>query len=85
MYTYFKPYKNYFWEWDTDDSDTKGGINYIVAIPNGQSIAYFDTISEDLEDLAPQGIPPFGALLLVLIAASATIQQSAFNLSLIHI
>lgn len=79
MHNYFKPYKNYFWEWQAANSEAPSYTNYVSAIPNGQTIAYFDSILNDLEDLVIQGIPPFGSFLLVLIASSNTIQDATFS------
>ncbi len=80
LYNYFKPYKDYFWEWDKDRSNSNEDPIYIATITNGQSIAYFDVISDTLEDLSPQGIPPFGSILLILSAISNTVLQSSFDL-----
>lgn len=79
MYTYFNPYKDYFWKWELDDSLGQDINNHVVEISNGQSIAYLGAIVKDLEDLSPFGLPSFGAFLLVLISASITIQDTAFD------
>ncbi len=57
---YLKPHKDYFWHWEDDGN--------VIAIPNGSTIAYTSLIEEYLTSLLPQRLPPFGALLLVLIA-----------------
>lgn len=68
---YFQSYKGYFWEWVTDEDvhdDTGYHENNLVSIPNVGAIVYRPYIIEVLKELQPQGIPPFGALLLVLYA-----------------
>lgn len=68
---YFQSYLGYFWEWKTDEDvhdDTGYHENNLVSIPNVGAIAYRPYIIEVLKELQPQGIPPFGALLLVLYA-----------------
>ncbi len=62
FYDYFKLYKDYFWQWE-DNAE-------VLAIPNGNTIAYNALIEEVLLHLKDQGIPPFGALLLAIIATN---------------
>jgi hypothetical protein len=62
LYTYFKPHKNYFWQWEENCE--------ILGIPQYSTIAYRGFVVEILEHLAPQGIPPFGALLLAIMATN---------------
>lgn len=59
---YFQVYDNYFWQWEEQ--------NTVLAIPNGNTIAYRKSIVETMEILSVQGLPPFGSLLLVIIATS---------------
>ncbi len=59
---YFQSYNDYFWQWEDDCS--------ILAIPNGNTIAYRNYALEILEQLSAQGLPPFGSLLLVLISTN---------------
>jgi hypothetical protein len=59
---YFQTYGNYFWEWED------GGE--VLAIPNESTIAYRGFIADILEKLAPNGLPPFGSLLLAIIATN---------------
>ncbi|MGB8191503.1 MAG: hypothetical protein WCF67_06265 [Chitinophagaceae bacterium] len=59
---YFKPIDGYFWQWEEEGT--------VVAIPNSSTIAYGDFIIEVLEKLCDQGIPPFGSMLLTLIATN---------------
>jgi len=57
---YFKSYNDYFWKWE-DNAET-------VAIPGGKTIAIKPLISEILDELSSQGLPPFGSLLLTILA-----------------
>lgn len=68
---YFQSYKDYFWEWTTDEDvpdDTGYHENNLISIPNVGAIAYRPYVIEVLKQLQPQGLPPFGSLLLVLYA-----------------
>lgn len=62
FYTYFQSHNNYFWEWEDDAN--------IISISNGKTIAYREYIFQVIESLAEQGVPPFGGLLLALIATN---------------
>ncbi|WP_299338308.1 ribosomal protein L7/L12 [uncultured Psychroserpens sp.] len=77
MTNYFKTYKDYFWHWESDYE--KGQEGYVATIRDGQSIAYFPQVYDVLEDLAPQGLPPFGAILLVMIATNQNIDEITIN------
>ena len=57
---YFSTYPAYFWEWQE-------GIN-ILCIKDGGTIAYKEFICEVVEMLSAQGLPSFGALLMVIAA-----------------
>jgi ribosomal protein L7/L12 len=59
---YFQAHENYFWQWEDSLQ--------VIAIPNGNTIAYKDFAIETLRFLAPQGIPPFGALLIAIAATN---------------
>lgn len=59
---YLRASKDYFWRWEDDGK--------VASIVGGNTIAYSDYLLELVELLRPQGIPPFGALLLVLIATN---------------
>lgn len=61
-YDYFQSYKNYFWQWE-ENAD-------VLAIPQENTIAYRELIAETLERLSHQGVPPFGTLLLTIIATN---------------
>jgi len=68
---YFQSYKDYFWEWTTDEDvpDASGyGENNLISIPNVGPIAYRHYIIEILKELQQVGFPSFGSFLLVLYA-----------------
>jgi hypothetical protein len=76
---YFQSYKNYFWEWVTDEdiSDDSGyNENNLISIPNVGAITYRPYLIGVLKELQQQGLPPLGSLLLVLYAT----QNSYVNL-----
>jgi TonB family protein len=60
--TYFKDTPEYFWQWEENGN--------VISIPNGNTIAYRAYVSEVLNYLALQGLPPFGTLLLAIIATN---------------
>lgn len=62
MSHYFQSYDKYFWQWE-DNME-------VIAIPNGNTIAYRAYVVEVLEALAPQGLPPFGSLMLAIMATN---------------
>lgn len=77
---YFQSYKDYFWEWQTDN-DIQDDLHplashNIVYFPNVASVVgYRVYIIEILKELQLQGWPPFGALLLVLYATQDGYKQ----------
>lgn len=76
---YFQSYKNYFWEWVTDEDvpdDSGYNENNLISIPNVGAITYRPYLIGILKELQPQGFPPLGSLLLVLYAT----QNSYVNL-----
>lgn len=76
---YFQSYQDYLWEWTTDEDvpdDTGYHENNLISIPGIGAVVYRSYLIEVLKHLQPQGLPPFGALLLVLYA----IQESYSNL-----
>jgi MoxR-vWA-beta-propeller ternary system domain bpX0/MoxR-vWA-beta-propeller ternary system domain bpX1 len=66
--TYFLSSNNYFWQWEDDQE--------VIAIPHERTIVYREYILSILEKLAPQGLPPFGSILLVLLATNPDGDQS---------
>ena len=59
---YFQGYEGYFWQWEEEGE--------VLAIPGSSTIAYRAFVTEVLEHLYIQGFPPFGSLLLCLIATN---------------
>ena len=68
--SYFQSYHNYFWEWE-ENSD-----GLFLTIPNARTIAHQDHVLKILEQLSDESIPPFGALLLALIATNTSGSES---------
>ncbi|PWK28201.1 hypothetical protein LV89_00980 [Arcicella aurantiaca] len=67
LYEYFQSTNNYFWQWEYDaDSE---GFN-VIGIPEGNTIVYKDMVIDIMDKLSHQGTPPFGVLLLLLIATN---------------
>ncbi|MFA9214842.1 MAG: TonB family protein [Candidatus Methylacidiphilales bacterium] len=60
--SYFKVTPKYFWQWEENGN--------VISIPNGSTIAYRAYAADVLNYLAIQGLPPFGALLLSIIATN---------------
>ncbi len=61
---YFQTYKNYFWHWEDDHK--------VLAIPDSLTIAYRELLVEILQVISKQGAPPFGSLILAIIATNPT-------------
>lgn len=61
-YNYFKSERDYFWRWADNFEATETAT--------GATIAYKAYLSDVITQLAPQGLPPFGALLLAYIATN---------------
>jgi hypothetical protein len=59
---YFQSYQNYFWQWED--------AGEVIAIPHESTIAYRQLLGDIIGKLYPQGLPPFGSLLLVMIATN---------------
>lgn len=66
---YFQSYKDYFWEWD-NQIFSQDSVFETITIPNGQTIGYEKFVFEILEYLSENSIPPFGSLLLVILATN---------------
>ncbi|MEE1897580.1 hypothetical protein V1389_04490 [Flavobacterium rakeshii] len=66
---YFQSFNYYFWEWDKE-IHSESSVFESVTIVDGSTIAYEPYIIEVLEYLAEESIPPFGSLLLVIIATN---------------
>jgi|GEM_PF-243185 len=65
---YFQAYNGYFWQWEDETQ--------VVAISGGSTIAYKQHLIDILQALSDDGIPPFGALLLVMISIADTVDDS---------
>lgn len=59
---YFQSHENYFWQWEENVE--------VLAIPSENTIAYRALVIDIFEKLTPQGVPPFGSLLLAIIATN---------------
>jgi hypothetical protein len=77
---YFQSYEDYFWEWD-NQIFSADSVFESIAIPNGQTIGYEKFVFEILEYLSEDSIPPFGTLLLALIATNP---ESENAIEMIH-
>lgn len=72
MSNYFQAYQDYFWQWEDDGQ--------FLSIPKSSTIAYRPLITEIIEHLSPQGIPPFGTLLLAVIATNPQGEKDLSNI-----
>jgi ribosomal protein L7/L12 len=61
---YFAPYEDYFWELLEEESTS------VFVLRGGGTIIYAQLLMQILEDLASQGLPPLGALLLAVVATN---------------
>jgi MoxR-vWA-beta-propeller ternary system domain bpX0/MoxR-vWA-beta-propeller ternary system domain bpX1 len=75
IYDYFQSHSGYFWEWE-NELLTADSVFEALVIPGGNTIAYEHFVMETLNLLAPDGFPPFGSLLLALIATNANGEAS---------
>ena len=69
---YFRQYTNYFWQWEEEGE--------VAAVVNGNTIAYKNLLADIVEKLSGSGLPPFGSLLLALIATNADTETSLSRL-----
>lgn len=65
---YFQSYHSYFWQWEE--------LQSVISIPGESTIAYTEFVAEAMKTLAPQGLPPFGSLLLAIVATNPRAEQS---------
>lgn len=75
FYRYFQSNEDYFWRWEENSE--------VIAIPGGSTIAYRDFLLQILQNLAEQGIPPFGSLLLAIAATNSTSKRSILHIKTI--
>lgn len=69
---YFQSYEAYFWQWESDAEvpDARGNTdNNLLSVPGYGAIAYRVLVEEILNILQPNGLPPFGSFLLMLVAS----------------
>lgn len=64
---YFQSFENYFWQWEE--------LGEVVCIPGGSTIAYKAFLKDVIPLISVQGLPPFGALLLAIIATNPNGKQ----------
>ncbi|RYY51459.1 MAG: hypothetical protein EOO06_00205 [Chitinophagaceae bacterium] len=77
---YFQSFDDYFWQWE-DNAE-------VLAIPGESTIAYYSFVSEVLHKLSSQGLPPFGSLLLAIIATNQEGRRSldaVYNLMIMQL
>lgn len=61
---YLQSFENHFWHYED--------IGNVIAVPNGQTIGYSQLVlSEIVLQLAPQGLPRFGSLLIAMAATNS--------------
>jgi len=72
---YFQSYDNYFWEWENEIL-TADSVFEALVIPGGNTIAYERYVMEVLELLSLDGLPPFGSLLLTIVATNSNSSES---------
>ncbi|WP_130733874.1 hypothetical protein [Flavobacterium sp. J27] len=77
---YYQPHKDYFWRC-TNSADELDDNYSIIEMFDGSTIAYTNHVVEILELLSDESIPPFGALLLAIIATN---QNSEATLVKLH-
>lgn len=65
---YDRSYHHYFWQWEEGST--------VASIPGCNTIAYRKYIEEVLEALLPQGLPPFGTILLAILATNPNGKES---------
>jgi len=75
-YSYFQPPQDYFWHWAED--------NAVVEWVNGTTITYREELASLLTSLAPGGLPPLGAVLLVLAACTSSWQESTEEIGILQ-
>lgn len=62
FFHYFQSYESYFWQWEEEAK--------VIAIPDGSTIAYYETVVEVLEGFDKTQLPLFGSLLLAMVATN---------------
>jgi hypothetical protein len=67
--SYFQSYENYFWEFE-NEIDSNESVFETLTIQNGNTIAFEKYIFDTLNLLSINELPPFGSLLLAIIATN---------------
>ena len=75
LLTYFRYPERYFWRWSEEG---------VAEWQNGTTIAYAQELIPLLAELAPDGLPPLGAALLVLAACSENWKDSSAEMGLLQ-
>lgn len=78
MSNYFTSYKDYFWDWEFDESTSSE--SYTIFIPEIGTLIYAKRLLQLLEPLSKKGLPQLGSVILILIAASETIEENDFGI-----
>lgn len=60
LLNYYSAYNDYFWQWEEDGE--------YISIPDNMTIAHRKVVSDLVGALIPNGLPPFGSLLLAILA-----------------
>ena len=68
---YLQAYDDYFWQWEENGE--------VIGIPNSSTISYRKPMSDILNGLAKGGLPPFGAILLALIATNEQMPENSLG------
>lgn len=74
--TYFQPPQGYFWRW------AEG--NAVVEWLSGTTITYREELAALLASLAPEGLPPLGAVLLLLAACNGAWAHNSGEIGLLQ-
>lgn len=62
---YFQSYQDYFWQWEKEEDS-----QYVITTSQGVSVAYEGFVFEVLESLSLGATPPFGSLVLAIMATN---------------
>lgn len=62
---YFQSYQDYFWQWEKEEDS-----QYVITTSQGVSVAYEGFVFEVLESLSLGSTPPFGSLVLAIMATN---------------
>ncbi|MGJ8683987.1 MAG: hypothetical protein ACSHWW_05150 [Nonlabens sp.] len=74
MSNYFIQYRDYFWKWDRDITDS-----IVVEIPGVGTLIYEQPLRELLIPLAISGLPQFGSIIIILVATNEHIESEGYE------